>query len=196
MIVGLGFVARSGKDTAAEGLVRELGFKRYGFADQLKALALEANPLVTPVTRTVNIGIGHGKLQHIVAGLRWEGAKDQYTEVRTFLENLGKGARTVFGDRFWVDQLMQSLPEDENAVIADVRYLNEIDAIRDRGGMVIKIQRPGHEASTLRPSEIELREYDGWDAVVHNNRSTAELQSEVVQLVRERMALRASGTEI
>ena len=36
MIIGLGFKARSGKDTVADYLIENYGFKRLAFADALK----------------------------------------------------------------------------------------------------------------------------------------------------------------
>ena len=40
MIVGIGHVKEVGKDTAAAALVRDLGFRRDSFADDLKELGL------------------------------------------------------------------------------------------------------------------------------------------------------------
>lgn len=185
MIVGIGHVARVGKDTAATALCRDLGFVRYGFADQLKALAMEADPLVTAQTQRVNVGIGHGRLKWVVQGLGgWEAAKDTYPEARAFLQNLGLGARKVFGEDFWVEQLFRKIAAEghENVVVPDVRFPNEAAAIRAAGGFLIRIDRPGHQpgghVSETAGVGIEF------DHVVPNAGSLLELEQRVVDLVR------------
>jgi hypothetical protein len=40
--------------------------------------------------------------------------------------------------------------------VTDVRYLNEVQSIRDRGGVVILLYRPGFENDLPTPSEQEL----------------------------------------
>lgn len=191
MIVGLGFNKEVGKDTAATALGRELGFKRMGFADALKDLALEADPLVVSSTRTVNIGIGHGRLRHILSGTAgWDEAKRMFPEVRIFLQNLGLGARKVFGEDFWVERVMDQAVDRNVAglhtVISDVRFENEAEAIKAEGGLLIKITRPGKTGDS-HVSENDLVDYDGWDVVIENSGSIVELEGKVVTFVRDRM---------
>jgi hypothetical protein len=114
----------------------------------------------------------------VVAGLGWEGAKNSYPEVRRFLQNLGLGARTVFGDDFWVDRALTLAVKDGNVVFPDVRFENEADAIRSAGGKVIRIDRPGHVA-TGHVSETGLVGYD-FDKVFDNGGSIQDLQTAVV----------------
>ena len=182
-IVGIGHVARTGKDTAAEALCRDLGFVRKGFADQLKELALAADPLVTSSTRTVNTDIGRGRLNWMVRSMGgWDQAKDTYPEVRRFLQDLGQGGRTVFGENFWIDRLMESLGDAERVVIPDVRHPNEADAIKAAGGVLIRINRPGRVASG-HISETALVDYN-FDEEFNNDRSIADLQATVVAWVK------------
>jgi hypothetical protein len=185
MIVGIGYNMQVGKDTAAAALSRELGFLRRAFADPLKDLAFKANPVVSAGSRsvTVNYDVGHGRLAWAVAGLGWEGAKATYPEVRTFLQNLGYGARELFGENFWTDKLFDSLSPELNYVIPDVRFRNEAEAIQERGGVLIKITRPGRNGDG-HPSETSLADFDGWDLVYDNTGSIPELESVVVEFVR------------
>lgn len=193
IIVGIGHAARVGKDTAAEALCRDLGFVRRGFADQLKAVAFECDPLVTPAVRTINTNIGHGRLAWVVQSLGgWEQAKDLYPEVRLFLQNLGAGCRNVFGDDFWVDQLMMWVKSTgpTKVVIPDVRYRNEAERIRADGGILIRINRPGFEPRG-HVSETDLSGFD-WDEEFDNNRGIVDLQATVVAYVRSRLSDRPS----
>jgi hypothetical protein len=46
MIIGLSGYAQSGKDTVAKILVDHYGFRRVAFADKIKEMVLETNPIV------------------------------------------------------------------------------------------------------------------------------------------------------
>lgn len=183
LIVGIGHVARVGKDTAATALCRDLGFVRLAFADQLKELALEADPLVTPAVKVVNTASGHGHLAWVVAGLGgFDAAKDTYPEVRKFLQRLGVGCRKVFGEEFWIDRLLERAAGHPRVVIPDVRFANEAAAIKARGGVVIRINRPGYVAAG-HVSETELSDWD-FDEEFLNVGSVVELQVAVAGYVR------------
>lgn len=185
MIVGIGHTARVGKDTAAQALVDQLGFKRVGFADKLKELAMEANPLVTSATRTINTNVGHGRLKWVVAGMGWEGAKNTYPEVRTFLQDLGLGARKIFGEAFWVQQTLSFAHDgpSRDLVIPDVRFESEAKAIRAFGGVLVKIERPGFGPANSHVSEHDLDGWD-WDEVLVNALDVEHLQASIVAYVK------------
>ena len=188
-IVGIGHNYQVGKDTAAQALCKELGFRRVGFADKLKALALEVDPLVTSATRAVNVDAGRGRLRWTVKGLGWDEAKRHHPEVRAVLQRLGVGAREVFGEDFWIEQALGGVGSTAKLVVPDVRFRNEADAIRARGGILIKITRPGHHGDG-HVSETELNGFDGWDHVIDNQGSIAELENTVVRIIREEIQKR------
>ena len=193
IFVGLGHVARAGKSTAAHALVRDLNFTCIGFADALKELALEADPIIQGGAK-VNVNIGHGRLRHIVHGMGgWDRSKDDFPEVRTFLQNLGLGARKVFGETFWVDRLIERASRFQRVVIPDVRFQNEADAIQAAGGIVIRIDRPGYVARG-HVSETELADWEGWDHVIGNSSDVIELERRIVELVRPIVDARAEAT--
>lgn len=183
MIVGIGHVARVGKDAAATALSRDLGFQRRAFADKLKELALEADPIVTSQTQTTNIGAGRGRLKWIVQGMGWDEAKAVYPEVRKFLQDLGVGAREIFGEDFWVKMALEGVGK-KDIVIPDVRFHSEVEAIQARGGKLIRIDRPGYRAEG-HVSETALATFDGWDAVIQNTGSVQDLEAAVVKQVKE-----------
>jgi len=82
----------------------------------------------------------------------WDGAKDDAG--RRLLQDLGVGARDILGADVWVDALMSTLAGP--TVITDVRFSNEVDAICDRGGVVLRIWRPGVEPARGHVSETSL----------------------------------------
>lgn len=189
-IVGIGHVMNVGKDVAADGLVRDLGFVKVAFADQLRELVMGMDPLVTSATRTVNTSVGHGHYKWVVQGMGYEAAKATYPEVRAVLQRAGVAARDVFGEDFWVDQAFARARRFERVVMPDVRFLNEAQAIRDAGGVLIKIDRLGRVARG-HVSETELATWDGWDEVFENDRSVVELQADVVAFVKNKLQVLA-----
>lgn len=92
-------------------------------------------------------------------------------QVREFLQLLGTdGLRTGLHENTWVNALMADyegiydLDTDRttypNWIITDTRFPNEAKAIKDAGGIVIRIDRPGVSAINAHPSEIGL---DDWE---------------------------------
>lgn len=197
MIIGIGSTAQVGKDTSAQALCRDLGFRRIGFADSLKEVAMIADPLITG-NSTTNVSIGSGHLARMVKSVGgWDAAKSMFPEVRGFLQRLGEAGRAVFGEDFWLDQVMSGIKPNEKVVISDVRYGNEFDKIRAAGGYLIRIERPG-SPQYGHGSESGLAGLD-WDAVVPNTGSVLDLEQRVVELVRQvlrRQSKRAEQLEM
>jgi len=184
MIVGIGHIKQVGKSTAAQALCAQLGFHEISFAGPLKELAYKMDPLVQSGVPT-NIGAGRGRLQWVINSLGWDRAKEQMPEVRRLLQNLGVAARETFGEDFWIDMAFR-VDRVENVVISDVRFQNEFNAIKDRGGMLIKIIRPGREAAG-HISETELLSVpdDEWDCIIENRGTVLELEAAVVDAVQK-----------
>ena len=91
--------------------------------------------------------------------------------VRDFLQKLGTDAlRNGLHDNVWVNALMADYKlieygDDEqgqypNWVITDTRFPNEAKAIKDKGGIIIRIDRPGIKPINDHPSETGL---DNWE---------------------------------
>lgn len=196
-IIGIGHTKRAGKDTAANALVRDLNFRKLSFADPLKELAMEADPIITPAGGqiTVNTAAGRGRMRWVVAGNGWEAAKDQWPEVRRYLQELGRGAREVLGDHVWIQALENKMTYGIDYVIADVRFQNEADWVKEIGGQLIKIERPGVGFGDGHISETALKDYP-FDYVIKNDGSIMDLENKVTDLVRglkNKEALRADS---
>lgn len=184
MIVGFGHVARVGKDTAAQALVRDLGFRQVSFAEPLKRIAMGSDPIIVSEPRTINTNAGRGRLKWVVESLgSWETAKDQYMEVRPYLQRLGVAIRNELGDDIWVRHALKGVTPEDRIVISDVRFQNEAWAIHEKGGKVFRINRPGHMAAG-HVSETELLRWNGWDHEFDNTAGVAELERDVVQYVK------------
>lgn len=145
MIVGLTGYAQHGKDTIGQILVKEFGYKRYAFADQLKSMALVLNPLIR-VVNLQDLGPLDVRLAKLVEDVGWEGAKTD-PEVRRFLQVLGTEAvREHLGPNAWVDALENQINKDGflnsgKVVITDVRFPNEAAWLQSVGGVLWRVTR-------------------------------------------------------
>jgi hypothetical protein len=168
-IVGLSGFARAGKDETAKVLVERYGFKQVAFADKLREMIYNINPIV-------NVDVYNGNrteyLQEVIDRVGWDHYKEtQYgDEIRRLLQRLGtEGGRQTLWDTIWIDAAFAGLPEDSKIVVSDARFFNEFDAIRARGGEVWRIERPGVGPANDHASEMEAIKYE-FDRTIHNSR--------------------------
>lgn len=180
MILGLSGYARSGKDTAAEGL-ELFGFTRVSFADKLREFILLLNPIVD-----VEYGVSRVRVRDVIEEHGWDGYKSSKhgNEVRELLQRLGtECGRELIDDDIWVNPVINLYKNNEVArlVIPDVRFPNEAKAIKKAGGYVVRIHRPGVLPANGHKSEVAL---DDWpfDAVLDNDSTVDELRRRVANL--------------
>jgi hypothetical protein len=178
MIIGFSGYARSGKDTAAKLLCLNYEFNRISFADPMRDAMYKLNPLVLDKIRLADLVDEHG----------WEIAKT-YTEVRRLLQVFGtEVGREMFGGNFWIDQAFKQIDPAARIVIADVRFPNEADAIKARGGKVIRVNRKDTTAVNRHVSEHALDNYM-FDHVIFNDGTLDDLADNVFMLMRSAFKL-------
>lgn len=161
MIIGIGGYARTGKDTFAQFLVQNHGFKRIAFADLLKEVVYTLNPIVDPI-----IGF---RVNDFVDDYGWDYAKENVPEIRRLLQRMGTEAgRELLGEDIWVDAAFRNMEENENYCIPDMRFPNEAQRIIDNGGLTVRINREGIGPVNNHWGEVAL---DDWrfDYVINND---------------------------
>jgi hypothetical protein len=151
--IGLMGLAGSGKDTAAEALY-SLGYVRYAFADRVKILAW---------------------------GFGWDGNKDE--RGRALLQNIGMAGRQ-YDPAAWIKyvELMIEHETDPGLIVfTDVRFQNEADYVRNKGGIIVRIVRPGQSAenheSELNQSAVAA------DIEIVNGGSIEDLHNKIKKLI-------------
>jgi hypothetical protein len=156
--VNIGIIgrARSGKDTAGKWFVDGRGYRRVAFADALKEAALKVDPIVDQ--RWEGSQLVPLSLARVVRGWGWEYAKEM-RGVRRILQELGSAMRAVDPD-IWIRPVLAKAIEANDAgvpvVVTDVRYPNEVEALKRGGFKLLHINRPGipqldHESERLGP---------------------------------------------
>ncbi|KAF4408647.1 deoxynucleotide monophosphate kinase family protein [Streptomyces lycii] len=168
--------AQAGKDSAAAHLVAQHGYRREAFADRLKAAALEVDPVVHVDHRWDE----EYRLQEVVGVRGWERAKEEVPEVRRFLQHLGHSMRQL-APYIWIHPVANAICVNGAAhvptVVTDVRYWNEVHALREAGFTFVRIVRPG----TGDDSHVSETELDGFaaDVTINNSGTLAELYAQI-----------------
>lgn len=170
MIIGLTGYAQSGKDTVAGILVEKYGFRRLAFADAIRELAYEMNPMIGFVANEPRY------LRDRVDSEGWDTAKLN-PEIRRILQDLGVGGRKIIDRGIWINHVMKQIGGvDDRVVIADVRFANEANLIKEsEGSQIWRVKRVGYGPVNNHVSESEM---DGYkvDQIFINNGSIDELQ--------------------
>ena len=105
--------------------------------------------------------------------------------VRQMLQKFATGVRNEIGEDFWIQSLFRKFnPETDFWIITDLRYMNELSAIRKYESIIIRIIRNDVEVSNHQ-SENDLDFYTKWDYVIDNNGSKEELFEKIKQIVKE-----------
>lgn len=184
MLIGLSGYAQSGKDSLAGFLRDDHGFETRSFADPLKALLYAVDPLLAPAPDTP---LNSVQISWMVDRVGWEETKAAYSlspfGARAYLQRLGAGARDIFGEDFWVDALFGTVSEYAHTVITDCRYPNEAQAVKERGGYMIRIERPGTGPANAHASENALDTFP-FDGYVNNDTDLLGLRHSAGVLVR------------
>lgn len=180
MIIGLSGYARSGKDTIADILV-SIGYNKIAFADKLRKALLALNPIISFDTVS-NQPIRYKEIIDLVG---YERAKNLYPEVRYLLQRLStQVGRDIINQNIWVDLLISDIERSlsSNFIISDCRFPNEAAAIKDAGGEIWRVVRPGNEAANQHISEHALEGY-AFDHVLLNDGTIEDLSSKVFSLI-------------
>jgi hypothetical protein len=216
-IVGISGLAGAGKDTVARILVERLGFEQIALADPMKRAVADwfgwdaarlwgpSENRNAPDPRYPRKEVdGTDALGDIVY-------RTSYLTPRQALQQLGtQWGRECYQD-VWVDYalrtarvllsggctygpvsgLQPAAPDyrAKGVAISDVRFRNELEAIRRAGGIVLRVVRPGAGlagAAAGHASEVEQQSIPDtdFDAVIRNTGTIDELGDVVVVAVR------------
>ena len=175
LIIAISGRLGSGKDLVAEIIKKRsnLEFKQTAFAKKLKEIValLASVPYETTLTQ-------EGKNIYI---------KEYDKTIGEMLQLVGTNAmRDNFDKNVWINACMLEMKNiPGNYVITDCRFDNEADAIKNAGGIVIRVNRPINpvaEASgrdLTHASETGLDNYSGFDYIINNTGTLEDLYHQV-----------------
>jgi len=115
--------------------------------------------------------------------------------VRKFLQLIGTDAlRDNLHENVWVNALFAdykpnmdlSLDLYPNWIIPDVRFPNEADAIIDKGGIIIRVERDlENRINEYHPSEVSLDNFTKFSFKITNNGNLWDLEQKALDIIKE-----------
>lgn len=163
----IGFAGRkgSGKDTCAAVLVKEQHYERFAFADCMKTICKDLFDLTDDQLHGDSKDTADERFGH---------------SPRQLLQMFGADfIRDMVSKDFWIQKfsrfMSRRLDDDPPVVVSDVRYQNEVDAIRQWGGKVYLIRRDSAGSTDTHGSE-DVERLQGITAVIHNSWGIGEIQ--------------------
>jgi hypothetical protein len=186
MIIGINGYAGSGKDTVGtilQQIDKDSHWEIKKWAGKLKQVA----ELLTgiPVEKFEDQEFKKTNL-----GKQWNDRINNPMSVRDFLQKLGtEGLRDGLHTNTWVNALMadyKCVPADRapngwdcnNWIITDTRFPNEAQSIKDAGGIIIRVTRPGIGPVNDHPSETGLNQWN-FDYEIQNDGTLENLINSV-----------------
>lgn len=178
-VIAFGHQKEVGKSTSAKFLdtyfrttCPKLRVKNVGFADKLKDISFQLFSW---------------------AGLR-RGVyyETHYKEKEVILPDLGLSPRDIWiavGNNLrevwsyvWLDFVLKNVKADI-IIISDLRFQNEVVAIKNAGGFVVKINRDVPKGTD--PAEVDLVDWEYWDHIIDNNGTLQKLNDVIVTLAKD-----------
>lgn len=212
MIIGIcGFIG-SGKDTVADYLVNFHEFRRESFASTLK----DAVSAVFGWDRTLLEG-------RTKEAREWREQIDPWWAKRLDMPTLTprwvlqywgtEVCRKAFHDDIWIASLENKLRNSkDHVVISDCRFPNEIQSIRNAGGIIVWVQRgelpdwynvaiEANQGKNVAINELKMRKIHAsetawvgtnFDVVLDNNGSIDDLYNRARSIVSNKITLTPS----
>lgn len=100
--------------------------------------------------------------------------------MRAFMNNFGSDLRMVENKMYWIDQWEMDVDHSGAGyvLVDDARYLSDVERIRQKGGIVIRIERPSVDSKSTHSSETEM------DAIDPDYTIVAETKSELFEKIK------------
>lgn len=146
-------------------------YARIAFADGIKSICKQLFNLTNE-----DVNTPEGKKKSILL----------YNKtVRELLQGVGEGLRQSISPNIWVYSTMQKIDtilqiEACHILVTDVRYINELNALKSRGFTLIKMVRNTGVVDN-HPSEQDLKD-ELFDYVIDNNGTMEELEQKLLLL--------------
>jgi hypothetical protein len=171
MIIGISGKRGCGKDTLA-GFMAEHQWKQKSFAAELKKRVRDDFELTTVHT--------DGAMKELPTSYKRQ-LDDGYYTPRDIMIRCGFYYRSI-DPLYWVKLVYKDAKDADKIVISDVRFKNEANFIKERGGVLVRLERDKHlniyKGDINDPSEIELDDYGQFDHVLpaHLNKELNDLK--------------------
>ena len=204
-LLGFGGLLESGKDAVSDHLVTNNGFTKVSMSDPIDLCVLAVNPIVFGEAKQYGLlsrlwrallrkqpEIVYTRYREIHDRLGYVEAK-RIPEVRALLQRVGKEmGRDIIDIDIWtnlVRRTVVALLEDGHPVcISGIRFVEEQIMVKELGGQLIWVDRPGHKSAAVattaaHATEVQFADFDQ-DLVLVNDGTLVELHDKAEGLVR------------
>ncbi len=144
------------------------------FADNLKEC-------VSIITGVIKKDLEKTEVKDSLVGEQW-GA----WTYRKFMQSFGTEVVRQIHPDVWVNSLFANYTDDQFWIITDTRFCNELQAVKDRGGITIRLTRHldvNNPTVAEHPSETDLDNAQ-FDWVVNNNGSIGDLIEQIKLILK------------
>ena len=185
MLIGLVGLIGSGKDTVAERLITQHGYKRDSFAKSLKDAV---SSMFNWDREMLEGNTSESRAWREQPDKFWSEKMGKEVTPRWILQYFGTEVmRGQMYDAIWVDSVIGRYKGDKT-VISDTRFQNEIKTIKAHGGIVVLVKReeiPTREE--MQKQGIHQSEWDwvgsDFDYTIDNTSSLEGLNASVDQFI-------------
>ena len=156
MIYGLTGKKQSGKSTACSYIKTKLTARSLNFKDALVQEIKEnftdlLDEIVTTLNKTEYDGMNPWTRDRVIS--------EKPALSRKLHQNYGTDVRRKDNPLYWVEKWKEQAAQINIGIVTDdVRFLNEAQAVKDLGGVIIKVERTDITHTDTHASETEMDE--------------------------------------
>lgn len=152
--------------------------KVYHFADLLKEISMSLFGL------SYEQVYGNDKQKNTKIGIMWEDMPENHDNntgemtSREFLQHFGTNVIRKIKNEAWVEATINRICDESTqlAIIPDVRFPNEVNAIHDNGGQVLRLTRNVYDSDHKceKALDCDVFDWSNFDYIINNEQSTIE----------------------
>jgi len=185
---------QSGKTTCSEFVLKYFngavepfnGAKIYNFADPLKK-----DICMNILGLSYEQCYGEDIDKNTVTDVQWEG---KYLTAREVMQFVGTDIFRKMKNDVWAGATINKIKADQPdlAIIADCRFPNEVEAIKNAGGYVIKLNRNPYNSDHSSETALDECNYSikNFDLIVYNeNISIPEQNSAILNFLKNKKVI-------
>jgi len=173
MIIALGHKKNTGKDAVAAYLTSQYGFRRVAFGDKIR--------------RVTEVAFGFTEEQMTDREMKEEVEFALGISPRRAMQKVGGMFRQHVSNDFWIYAVKSRIgwlvEQGKDIVVSDLRFINELNYIRQMDGKIVKVNRSGIIHNDGDKSETELDIVTSWDYVLENIGDLQELYEKVDEML-------------
>lgn len=193
MIIAFAGRKQSGKTTACEFTSRVFSETVrsnsciYNFADPLKKMCIDIFGL------SYEQCYGTDDQKNEIVNCLWPD-KDQQMTAREVMQYVGTNIFRKMQHNVWADATIRKIQDEDLplSLIADCRFPNEVEAVKNAGGLVIKLNRNLYDSTHESETALDEDKYDqsNFDLVIQNQEiDITDKNKQIFQFLKDKRVL-------